>query len=38
VNVLFDDYYAKIQLDYTHFDVGGQEDDNLFIVAFQVAF
>lgn len=38
VNILFDDYYAKIQLDYTHFDVGGQEDDNLFIGAFQVAF
>ena len=40
VNFFFDEYYAKIQLDYTHFDVAGKDkkDEDLVIAAFQVAF
>lgn len=36
-NLFFDDYHAKIQLDYTHFDVPGSKDEDMAIAAFQVA-
>lgn len=37
VNLFFDDYHAKVQFDYSHFDLNGPDED-LVIGAFQVAF
>lgn len=37
LNLLLDDYYSKIQLNYTHFEAPG-EDEDLLLAAFQVAF
>ncbi|MCX8071643.1 MAG: hypothetical protein N3C12_04215 [Candidatus Binatia bacterium] len=38
-NFLFDDYFAKIQLNHSHFEVGGSAkgDEDLMIAALQVA-
>ncbi len=40
VSLLFDEYYAKIQGSYSHFEVrgAGREDEDLLTAAFQVAF